>query len=346
MNDSLEILSRAPEIQLAHGAGGRSTRDLIRESFLPAFTHPALLELGDSALLPPLPEGRLAFTTDAFVVDPAIFPGGDLGRLSVCGSVNDLAVSGALPLWLSWALILEEGLPRPTLDRFVDSARSCAEEAGISIVTGDTKVVQHGKGDGAFVCSAGIGVVPPSRELSDRRIQAGDSILVSGPIGDHGATVLACRHGIEGGELRSDCAPVTPLCQALYAADVEVRVMHDPTRGGVATTCNESAEHCALPMLLEEEALPIRPEVRAVCELLGMDPLYLACEGRVLAWVPADQSETALRAWHALPQGRDAARIGVVRPASATCIPLCLHTTFGGERPLDMLSGNDLPRIC
>ncbi len=333
-------------ILLGHGAGGRLTSELIQQSFVPVFDHPVLGQLGDSALLPELPQGRPAFTTDGFVVEPTEFPGGDLGELSVCGTVNDLAVVGAKPLWLTWALILEEGLDQTKLGRFVASAKAAADRAGVAIVAGDTKVVPRGKGDEAFVVSAGIGVVPPGRELGDRRIQSGDALLVSGPLGDHGATILACRHGLEGGELRSDCAPVVELVEALFEAGIDVRVMHDPTRGGVATTCNEAMERADKRLVLEADAVPVRPATRAVCELLGMDPLYLACEGRVLAWVPGDQAERALAAWRTHPQGAGAARIGSVYPREAGCVPVSLRTAFGTERPLDVLAGTDLPRIC
>jgi hydrogenase expression/formation protein HypE len=333
-------------ILLAHGSGGRLTGELIRRSFVPAFANPALGELGDSALLPELPAGRVAFSTDGFVVEPTVFPGGNLGEISVCGTVNDLAVAGAGPLWLSWALILEEGLPAKKLQLFVDGAKAAAEDAGVHIVCGDTKVVPRGKGDEAFVVTAGIGVVPPGRELGDKRIEVGDALIVSGPVGDHGATILACRHDISGLELKSDCAPVHRLTEALFAAGVDVRVMHDPTRGGVATTCNEAAERSGHRLVLEAPQVPVRQATRAVCDLLGMDALYLACEGRVLAWVPESQVETALAAWHALPEGAGAVRFGSVLERTAGTVPVSLRTAFGGEKPLDVLSGMDLPRIC
>ncbi len=343
-------------VQLAHGAGGRLTAELVTDRFVPAFGNDTLRQLGDSALLPIPASGdggdassgaRLAFTTDGFVVDPVEFPGGDLGGLSVCGTVNDLAVAGARPLWLSWALILEEGLELARLERFTASARAAADRAGVQIVCGDTKVVPRGKGDQAFVVTAGVGVVPPERAgLGDAAIQPGDAILCSGPLGDHGATILACRHELKGVELRSDCAPVGGLVEALYDAGVKVRAMHDPTRGGAATTCNEAAARSGHRFVLDAEALPVRPATRGVCELLGMDPLYLACEGRVLAWVPANQADAALAAWRAREDGAEAARIGEVLPREAGTVPVSLRTAFGGERPLDLLSGMDLPRIC
>ncbi|MCC6406232.1 MAG: hydrogenase expression/formation protein HypE, partial [Planctomycetes bacterium] len=227
-------------ILLGHGAGGRLTHELIAKSFVPLFDNPFLATLSDSALLPPLPAGRPALTTDGFVVEPQVFPGGDLGYLSVCGTVNDLAVAGARPLWLTWALILEEGLERELLDTFVRGAARAAREAGVALVAGDTKVVPRGKGDRAYAVTSGLGVVPTGRDLGDRRIRPGDAVLVTGPLGDHGATILAARHGIDAGELRSDCAPLAGLVEALLADGGEVHALHDPTRGGVATTCYET----------------------------------------------------------------------------------------------------------
>ena len=339
-------MSRMKKILLAHGSGGRLTGDLIRETFVPAFTHPALGELSDSALLPDLPPGQLAFSTDGFVVEPTIFPGGNLGEISVCGTVNDLAVAGARPLWLSWALILEEGLPVEKLQIFVDGAKAAAAQAGVHIVCGDTKVVPRGKGDEAFVVSAGIGVVPPERHLGDRRMEVGDALIVSGSIGDHGATILACRHDISGSDLKSDCGPVNRLTEALFEAGVDVRVMHDPTRGGVATTCNEAVERAGKRLVIEEQQIPVSAATRGVCDLLGMDPMYLACEGRVLAWVPESQVDQALEAWRAFPEGEGAVRFGTVHDRTPGTVPVSLRTAFGGEKPVDVLSGMDLPRIC
>lgn len=333
-------------ILLGHGSGGRLTRELVERSFVPVFDNPHLATLSDAAILPELPAGRPALTTDGFVVDPVVFPGGDLGYLSVCGTVNDLSVSGARPLWLTWALILEEGLEYELLETFVRGAARAAREAGVALVAGDTKVVPRGKGDRAYAVSSGLGVVPPGRDLGDHRIRAGDALLVSGPIGDHGATVLACRHGIDAGELRSDCAPLSGLLEALLACGAEVHSLHDPTRGGVATTCHETATRAGVRIVLEEDALPVRPQVLATCELLGLEPLYLACEGRALAWVAAHDAERALAALRAHPLGREAARIGEVQALGGGRLPLMLRTSIRGERPLDMLSGLDLPRIC
>jgi hydrogenase expression/formation protein HypE len=318
----------------------------VQERFVPAFKNPALATLSDSAVLDALPPGRPALTTDGFVVDPPVFPGGDLGYLSVCGTVNDLAVAGARPVGLTWALILEEGLENELLQVVVEGAARAAREAGLSIVAGDTKVVPRGKGDRLFAVTAGLGVVPPERELGDRGIRPGDVVIASGTLGDHGATILACRHELESEELRSDCAPLGGLVEALLASGAEVRALHDPTRGGVATTCHETALRAGVRLVLDEDALPVRREVRAVCELLGLEALYLACEGRFLAWVDPRDEERALAALRAHPQGREACAIGRAAARAEGATPLVLRTAAGGERPLDMLSGLDLPRIC
>ncbi len=334
------------QILLAHGAGGRLTGDLVRKAFVPKFGSSVLNKLGDSAILPELPAGRPAFSTDGFVVEPNIFPGGDLGEISVCGTVNDLAVAGATPMWLSWALILEEGLAADKLNTFVQSAKQAADFANVQIVCGDTKVVPRGKGDEAYVVTAGIGVVPPERDLGDENMRPGDVVVASGPLGDHGATILACRHDLAGGELKSDCGPVNRLTQAVFDEGIDVRVMHDPTRGGAATTCNEAASASGHRIILEADQIPVRTATKGVCELLGMDPLYLACEGRVLAWVPEAQADRLVAAWRQFPEGEGAAVIGSVHERGPGQVPVTLRTGFGVERPLDLLSGTDLPRIC
>lgn len=334
------------KIVLAHGGGGRLTQELIRDVFLPAFANPALAALSDAAILAALPPGRPALTTDAFVVDPPVFPGGDLGYLSVCGTVNDLAVAGARPVALTWAVVLEEGLEIELLRTFVSGAARAAAEAGVAIVAGDTKVVPRGKGDRAYVTTAGLGVVPLGRELGDHRVAPGDAVLVSGPLGDHGATVMACRHKVEGERLRSDCAPLAGLVEALLGSGVEVHAMHDPTRGGIATTCHEVAARAELVVALEQAAVPVRPEVRAVCELLGLDPLYVACEGRVVAFVAAGDADRAVAAMRGHPLGTGAARVGAVEARGAGRAPVVLRTLYNTERPLDLLAGAELPRIC
>jgi hydrogenase expression/formation protein HypE len=334
-------------ILLAHGAGGRQTQALVRELFLPAFENPHLLPLSDAAELPPLPAGSLpVMTTDAFVVDPPSFPGGDVGYLSVCGTVNDLCVAGARPHYLTWALILEEGAGGDLVTACTAGAARAAREAGVQLVAGDTKVVPRGKGDRIYITTAGLGSRPAERRIGDRQIAAGDAILCSGPLGDHGATIMAARHGLGGESLRSDCAPLVHLTEGLFAAGIEVHAMHDPTRGGATTTCNEAAERCGLRFLIREEAVPVRPQVRAVCELLGLEPLGLPCEGRMLIWLPESQAEAALAVLRGLPQGREAARIGEVLECPAGGAPVVLHGALGIERPLDMRSGGDLPRIC
>jgi hydrogenase expression/formation protein HypE len=339
-------VKRHNTILLAHGGGGRLTHDLVHDIFLPAFRNPALELLSDSAVLDALPPGRPALTTDAFVVDPLEFPGGDLGYLSVCGTVNDLAVAGAIPVALTLAFILEEGLETDLLDRLVAGAARAASEAGVSIVAGDTKVVPRGKGDRAFAITSGLGVVPPGRDVGDHRIAAGDSILVSGSIADHGGTIVGCRHGLGGGDLRSDCAPLASLVAHLLGSGVAVRAMHDPTRGGVATTCNEVAKRAGARMVLEAPRIPVQPQVAAVCDVLGLDPLYLACEGRVLAWVAHGDEDRAIEAFHAHPLGREAAVIGRVEAYREAAAPVVIRSAYGVDRPLDVLSGSEVPRIC
>ena len=339
-------MKRFDRILLGHGAGGRLTHDLVREIFLPAFDNPALARLSDAALLEALPAGRPALTTDGFVVDPPIFPGGDLGYLSVCGTVNDLAVAGARPLWLTWALILEEGCDEALLIRVAQGAARAAREAGVRIVAGDTKVVPRGSGDRVYAVTTGLGVSPPERDLDDRRVAAGDVVLVSGSLADHGATVMACRHGLEGVGLRSDCAPLGSLAEAMLESGAEIHAMHDPTRGGLGTLCCEVAERAGVRLVLDERSLPVRPEVAGTCELLGLDPLYLASEGRLVAFVAGRDAEKTLAAMRGHPNGRDAVRIGSVHEVAAGRAPVMLQTTIGGERPVDLLSGASLPRIC
>ncbi len=333
-------------ILLAHGSGGRLTRELIRTTFLPAFRNPFLEPLADAAILETLPSGRPALTTDAFVVDPLEFPGGDLGRLAVCGTVNDLAMAGAIPVALTVALILEEGLDLALLERLVARAAATAAEVGVPIVAGDTKVVPRGAGDRVFAITAGLGLVPPGRDLGDHRIGDDDAILVSGPIAEHGGTIVACRHDLAGPGLASDCAPLSGLVEHLLASGVAVHALHDPTRGGIATACHEVAERRGVRLCLEAAAIPIRPEVAAACELLGLDPLYLACEGRFLAWVGAEDAARAVEVLHRHPLGQGAAIVGHVAAARDGTSQVVLRTAYGVDRPLDLLSGSDVPRIC
>lgn len=334
-------MSHHDTILMGHGAGGRLTSELIRRRFLPHLDNPYLAILSDAAVLPELPPGRPALSTDAFVVDPPVFPGGDVGRLAVCGTVNDVAMAGARPLWLSLAVILEEGTPVQLVEQCADSAARAAAEAGVQVVAGDTKVVPRGAGDAVFAITAGLGVVPPGRDVGDHRIEPGDAIVASGTLGDHGATIMAARHGLESGSLASDATPVNGLVEALFAEGVEVRSLHDPTRGGLKSVTNEVAERAGVRLVIDEQAVPIRPEAAAVCELLGLDPLGLASEGRFLAWVPADNAERTVAIL-----GPGASVIGRVEAAVAGKAPVVLATRTGGLRPLDLLSGTDLPRIC
>jgi hydrogenase expression/formation protein HypE len=338
-------MSPAPHrIQLGHGSGGRLTHELIRDLFARRLRNPILDPLGDAALLPE-PGGRLAMTTDSFVVSPLFFPGGDIGQLAVHGTVNDLAVSGARPTYLSLAVILEEGLPMETLERVVGSLAGAAREAGVGIVTGDTKVVERGKGDGIFINTTGVGVLREGFPRSDRAPRTGDALLASGTVGDHGAVVLASRSEVElAGGLVSDCAPVTDLVEALFEAGVVPLFMRDPTRGGLAGVACDVAEQLGLGLDLEEDAIPVHPDVMTLCDLVGVDPLHLACEGRVVALCAAEEAERALSAWRALPAGRSAARIGALVADHAGRVTLA--TRYGGARRLVRPTAEQLPRIC
>ena len=328
-------------ITLDYGSGGRKTARLIEKLLVPAFSNPALDSLGDGAII----EGaeRLAFSTDSFVVDPIFFPGGDIGKLAVCGTVNDLAVCGAAPKYLSLALILEEGLPMRELETVVASIQKAAESAGVQIVTGDTKVVEKGRGDKLYINTAGIGFVKYPG-LSPRSIRAGDAVIVSGTVGDHGTAVMLARSGMMEGELCSDCAALNGLCEAVLSTGARVRVLRDPTRGGVATTLNEFIEGGELGIILDEEKIPVRPQVQAACDMLGLDPLYCANEGKLLAVVDASDAERVLAAMRETDAGRDAAVIGKV--SAETPGRLVLQTAFGGRRILQKLTGAQLPRIC
>ena len=328
-------------ITLDYGSGGKKTARLIEQYIVPALENPALSELGDGAILPG--GEKLVFSTDSFVVSPRFFPGGDIGKLSVCGTVNDLAMCGGEPKYLSCAFIIEEGLPLGELERIIASMAEAARKAGVQIVTGDTKVVEKGRGDGIYINTAGVGVLKYPG-LTPRAIRAGDAVLVSGTVGDHGTTVMLSRHGLAQGELQSDCAALNGLAAALLTAVPETRVLRDPTRGGVATTLNEFIEGTPLGIELEEKAVPVRPAVQAACELLGLDPLYCANEGKLLAVVPAERAEAALAALRSLPEGENAARIG--RVTADFPGKLVIRTPLGGRRILQKLSGAQLPRIC
>ena len=328
-------------ITLDYGSGGKKTARLIDELLVPAFANPALEALGDGAILEG--SGKLAFSTDSFVVDPLFFPGGDIGKLAVCGTVNDLAVCGAEPKYLSCALIIEEGLPVKELERVVASMRDAAQKAGVQIVTGDTKVVEKGRGDRLYINTAGIGFLQYPG-LSPKNIRAGDAVLVSGTVGDHGAAVMLARSGMMEGELRSDCAALNTLCAAILKTGAAVRVLRDPTRGGVATTLNEFIGGTPLGIVLDEERIPVKPQVKAACAMLGLEPLYCANEGKLLAVVDAKDADRVLAAMRETGEGRGAALIGHVSAE----IPgrLVMRTAFGGKRILQKLTGAQLPRIC
>lgn len=332
-------------ITLAHGAGGKATHTLIDALFLEAFRNPALEAMEDQAVLS-VGGARLAFTTDSYVVSPLFFPGGDIGDLAVNGTVNDLAMSGARPLYLSCGFILEEGFPVADLQRIATSMAAAAVAAGVSIVTGDTKVVQKGKADGCYINTAGVGVLERPIEVGAHRCRPGDAIIVSGPIGDHGVTVMLARGELEiESDVISDTAPLHKLVAALLdALPGGVRAMRDATRGGIATILNEMAKASNVAVILDEDQVPVRPEVNGACEILGIDPLYVACEGRFLAVVDGGAIEEALAALRDTPGGEGAAVIGRIKDDPPGLV--LLKTGFGGTRIVDMLVGDPLPRIC
>jgi len=332
-------------IQLDHGSGGRATHELVREIFREALGNEYLDAMNDSAVVDIEPGARLAMTTDSYVVDPLFFPGGTIGSLAVHGTVNDLAMQGARPLYLTAGFILEEGLPAETLSRVVEDMARAAAEAGVLVVAGDTKVVGRGKADKMFINTAGVGLVPHGVTLGGRLAAAGDAVLVSGTIGDHGMAILCTREGLAfENELRSDSAPLNGLVRAMLDAFPGIHVLRDPTRGGVATTLNEIALQSGVGIRLEEETLPVRGDVAGACELLGLDPLYVANEGKVLVVTPPQGAEAVLEAMRGHPLGREARRIGEVVGSDPGRV--VLRTLVGGHRVLDMLRGEPLPRIC
>ncbi|WP_235558514.1 hydrogenase expression/formation protein HypE [Sphaerimonospora mesophila] len=336
---------REDRITLAHGAGGKAARALIEAVFLEAFGNPLLEPLGDGAVTGPV-AGGLAFTTDSFVVRPLFFPGGDIGDLAVNGTINDLAMCGAAPRYLSAGFILEEGFPVEDLRSVVASMAEAARAAGVWIVTGDTKVVENGKADGCYITTAGIGVIERPVRLSAAAVVPGDSVVVSGPIGEHGMTVMLARGGLDiETDLTSDTAPLHTLADRLLAAcPGQVRCLRDATRGGVATVVNEIAAAAQVAIVLDESAVPVRPNVRGACELLGIDPLYVACEGRMVAVVAGDHADAALDALRSHPLGTDAAVIGRAGDDPAGLVLMRTHS--GGTRVVDLLVGDPLPRIC
>jgi hydrogenase expression/formation protein HypE len=341
-------------IRLAHGAGGKMMNDLIREVFATPLDNPHLRQLADSSVIslaarelanPQTGDLRLATSTDSFTVRPLIFPGGDIGSLAVHGTVNDLAMSGARPLWLTAGFILEEGLPMETLEQVVRSMAEAADQAGVQVVAGDTKVVEKGHGDGIYVNTAGVGVVPEGVVIGPNRARPGDLLLLNGPIGDHGIAVLSQREGLTfETDLVSDSAALNGLVEALLVAAPHVHCLRDPTRGGLAAALNELAGTSEVGIEIEEAAVPVRPAVAAACEMLGFDPLTVANEGKMVAFVPPDEAEAALEALRGHPLGADAARIGVVTGDHPGMV--LARTGIGGRRVLDMPLGELLPRIC
>jgi len=331
-------------VTLAHGAGGKATRALVEQLFLEELSNPLLDPLGDSALLE-LNGSRLAFTTDSYVVTPIVFPGGDIGELAVNGTVNDLAVAGARPVALSAGFVIEEGFEVARLRELAASMARAAERAGVPVATGDTKVVERGKADGLYVNTAGLGVVPPGVELGAGRVRVGDRVLVSGTLGDHGMAVMIARGELQlEVELESDTAPVHELTASLLELGGEVRWLRDPTRGGLATALNELAQEAGVAVALDEASLPLRPAVVGACEILGIDPLYVANEGKLVAVVAPQAADDALARLRAHDLGAEAALIGEIRPEPEGLV--VLDTAFGGGRIVDMLVGDPLPRIC
>lgn len=337
---------RDDRVTMAHGGGGTAMRDLIDEVFAAVFRPEGMEDqarLSEAALAGP--GARLAFTTDSFVVTPLEFPGGDIGKIAVCGTVNDLVVGGARPLWLSSAFIIEEGCEIALLRRIAQSMQSEAAKAGGRIVTGDTKVVERGKGDGVFVTTAGVGVIPAGRDIGTHRIKPGDVVIVNGPLGNHGAAILAARDNLAlTVTVPSDCAGLGHLMAAVLDAAPSISAARDATRGGIASALNELAGSAGVGVVIEEEALPLHPEVRGLCEILGLDPLYLANEGTLVAFVPEAEAEAALAAMRARPEGAGATIIGRAEAANAGRV--AMRTLFGGMRIVDMLVGEQLPRIC
>ncbi|BAY44971.1 hydrogenase expression/formation protein HypE [Scytonema sp. HK-05] len=340
---------RDTHITLAHGSGGKATRDLIDDIFVKNFDNPTLSQLEDQAsfdLASLMQQGdRLAFTTDSYVVDPLFFPGGDIGELAINGTVNDLAMSGAKPLYLSCSVILEEGLAVETLRRVAESMRTAAKKAGVQIVTGDTKVVHRGAADKLFINTSGIGVIPTGVNVSAHNIQPGDAVIINGELGNHGTAILIARGELAlDSDIESDCQPLNGLVETILNVCPDIHAMRDATRGGLATVLNEFALSSGVGIRLDEQSIPVREEVNGVCEILGLDPLYLANEGKFVVVVGRENAETVLSAMKSHPAGKDACIIGEVISSPPGVV--LLKTVFGTERIVDMLVGDQLPRIC
>jgi len=331
------------EILMAHGDGGKLARDLVAKAFVEVLANPILERLDDSAVVEL--NGRTAFTTDSYVVTPIFFPGGDIGKLAVCGTVNDLATSGARPLYLSLSLIIEEGLPREDLDRVIASVREAADEAGVVVVTGDTKVVDRGSADKLYINTAGIGEIPEGVNIAGDAARPGDLVLLSGSLGDHGIAVMSQREGIAfSTRLTSDCAPLNRMVSKMLEASPRIHCLRDPTRGGLATTLNEIAHQSRVRILIEEMSIPVKEEVASACEMLGLDPLYMANEGKLVAVVPASDVEDVLQAMRRSRYGEEAVIVGEVVLGEPGRV--AMRTRLGTTRIVDMLSGAALPRIC
>jgi len=350
MTDTCPLpLPHHEHVILGHGSGGRLTTDLVTRLFQPILANPVLLA-GDDAAVVELPGGKgnaesLAISTDAHVVNPLFFPGGDIGRLAICGTVNDLAMVGARPLWIAAAFILEEGFPTTDLERIVASMREAGEEAGVTVVAGDTKVAERGKVDGLYITTTGVGRIPEGRRARAAGVRGGDAVLLSGPLGDHGVAVLAARGNLAfSTQVRSDVAPLGGLVEAMYASGADLHALRDPTRGGLAAALNELAGTSGVSIVLEERALPVRPEVEAACEMLGFDPLHVANEGKLVAFVPAAQANRTLDAMRSTPYGKEACRVGRVEVGPPGQV--VMETVIGGVRFVDTPSGELLPRIC
>ncbi|MFC1846422.1 hydrogenase expression/formation protein HypE [Chloroflexota bacterium] len=330
-------------ILLAHGSGSKLSHDLIEKKLLRPLNNPVLAKLDDSAVINL--QGRLAFTTDSYVVSPIFFPGGDIGKLAVCGTVNDLAMSGAVPKYLSLSLIIEEGLTSGELDKVVGSIKAALEESGVGIITGDTKVVNRGNADKIFINTSGIGVIPDGVDISGANAKAGDVIILSGPIGDHGIAVMSQREGLQFSvPVQSDCAPLNKMVSQMLEASLRIHCLRDPTRGGLATTLNELAGQSDTGIRIEEQKIPIKDGVRAACELLGFDPLYIANEGKLVAVVDPRDADSILARIKQNPYGSEAVVIGEVTDEHRGRV--ILKTRLGASRIVDMLSGELLPRIC
>jgi hydrogenase expression/formation protein HypE len=330
-------------ILLAHGSGGKLSHELVEKRFLPFLANPALNKLDDSAIFEA--SGRLAFTTDGYVVNPIFFPGGDIGKLAVCGTVNDLAMNGAKPLYLSLSAIIEEGLPLSELEQILQSIKKAAEEAEVSIIAGDTKVVNRGQADKLFITTSGVGIVPPGVDISGANARVGDTVLVSGTIGDHGIAIMSQREGLKfSTTLQSDCAPLNKLVSQMLDVSSRIHCLRDPTRGGLATTLNELARQSKVGIVLEEARIPVKEAVKAACELLGLDPIYVANEGKLVAIVDPADADKVLARMRKNRYGRDAVAIGEVTGAHTGKV--VMKTKLGPSRIVDMLTGELLPRIC